>query len=122
MAKFNMIDTKRPDGCYVTFERIEEHDADANPNDYLFQDDDYRDEDQARLDAWNNDDWSFIGLRAKATVMIVSNGVGVFLEFTSPGLWAVESDSGEDYLQEVYEEECEALKDYITAMAKPTYE
>jgi hypothetical protein len=119
MNQFRHIDTKRANGCYVTFERIEQHDATATPRDYLFQDEDYREQDQARLDAWKNDKWHFIGIQAKAHITLVRNGVATSHELTSGGLWAIESDSDETYLAEVYEEEKAALMDDIRAMSAP---
>jgi hypothetical protein len=122
MSEFNMIDTKRVDGCYVRFERIEKHDSDATPMDYLFQDEDYRDEDQRRLDAWHNDEWSFIGIQARAHITVVSNGVGAMYTMTSPGLWGVESDSGEDYLEEIYAQEKATLLGHLAQMGNPIVE
>lgn len=121
MSEFRMTDTTKADGFYITFERITEHDPDADPREYLFQDPDYKTEDQARLDAWQNDEWHFIGIQAKATCLIVRNGTGVYYTLTSPGLWAIESDSDESYLESVYEEEIATLKADIAAMSDPIY-
>lgn len=121
MTEYRMIDTKRPDGCYVTFERITSQDHDSNPNDYLFQDEDYREQDQARLDAWRNDEWSFIGIQAVANIVIVRNGAGAIYTLTSPGLWGTESDSDPEYLDGIYKEECDTLKADIEAMQAPIY-
>lgn len=95
---YRHFDTKRPDGCYVTFERIFEHDPDASPDDY----DCY---DSERKRDWLCGLWSFVGIMARAHVEIVRNGSGTAYTLHSPGLWAVESDSSEDYLDEIYAEE-----------------
>ncbi len=117
MSDYRMSDTKRADGCYVTFHRIvENHDQDADPREYLFQDEDYRDEDQARLDAWRNGEWHFIGVQAQAAVYIVRNGVGTRYTLYSPGLWGVESDSGDEYLGEIFRQECDAIREDLAAM------
>jgi hypothetical protein len=50
----------------IEIEMVTQHDADAHPHDYLFQDPDYWQEDQARLKAWQNDEWHFVGIRARA--------------------------------------------------------
>ena len=97
-------------------------DTESDPREYLFQDEDYRQEDQARLDAWKNNDWYFVGVRAKAEIRI-PNGVNedcwILSSMETPGLWAIESDSDETYFEEVYQEEkatllemLESLKDY----------
>jgi hypothetical protein len=116
MTEYRMLDTKRPDGCYVTFEQKQTHDEAANPRDYLFQDDDYRAEDQARIEAWRADEWHFVGIQAVAHVLIVRNGTGTSYTLTSPGLWGIESDSGQDYFDEVFEEEKATLLADLTAM------
>ena len=58
--QYRYADTKRADGLYVAFTRLEHDDCDADPRDYLFQDEAYRDADQARLDAWLRGDWRMI--------------------------------------------------------------
>ncbi len=117
MADYRHFDTNRPDGCYVTFRRIERDDCDADPRDYLFQDDDYREEDQARLNAWLANDWHMIGIQAEATVEIIRNGVGTSYTLLSAGLWSIESDSGEEYLDEVFGKEKASLLSDIRALA-----
>jgi hypothetical protein len=116
MSKFAHRDTSRSNGVYVAFERVEAHDQDADPKDYLFQDGDYRNEDQARLEAWQNEKWHFVGIMARATVEIVRNGVGTLYTLDSPGLWGIESDSGEDYFASIFADECETLRADIEAM------
>lgn len=120
-TKFRMQDTKQANGCYVSFSRLTHFDEDASPLEYLFQDEDYREADQARLDAWHIDEWSFIGIQAVATVRIVMNGCAIEHRITSGGLWAIESDSGEDYLTSVYNDEVASLKSQIEAMQAPIY-
>jgi hypothetical protein len=92
----------------VEIEMLTTCDPDSDPRDYLFQDPDYREQDQARLDAWRNDEWHFIGIRAKATIKIphgINPDCWITSEVLSPGLWGIESDSGDPYFQEVYREE-----------------
>ena len=119
MNQFRHIDTTRANGCYVAFERIEHFDTDATPMDYLFQDEDYREADQARFTAWKNDEWHFIGIQAKAHITLVRDGIATTHELTSGGLWAIESDSDEDFLSEIFEQEKAALMDDIHAMGEP---
>jgi hypothetical protein len=119
MQPFAHFDTTKPDGCEVRFQRLIADDDTAGPMDYLFQDEDYREQDQERLDAWRAGEWRFIGIAARAVVTVIRDGIGTVLEFDSPGLWGVESDSGEEYLAEVFAEECEQLKACIAALANP---
>jgi hypothetical protein len=114
--QFRHVVTKQADGVYVTWHREECDDPRFDPRDYLFQDEEYREEDQARLDAWKNDEWHGIGIRARADILIVRNGVGTTHTLTSAGLWGIESDSGEEYLSEVFEEEKAALREDIKAL------
>ena len=52
----------------VEIDMIATYDQVAEPLDYLFQDPDYREEDEARLKAWRNEEWHFVGIRARATI------------------------------------------------------
>ncbi len=54
-----------------------------------------------RLKAYRNDEFSFIGIRAKAVYSVR----GVLQTVYSGGLYGIESDSGNDYLKEVAQEE-----------------
>jgi hypothetical protein len=72
----------------------------------------YREQDQARLRAWRNGEWHFVGMRARATLKIPhgSNPVcWITTDLLSPGLWGIESDCGEHYLEEVYRDERDEL-------------
>lgn len=109
MTKYRHIDTARPDGCYVTFERLTHEDSDSDPRDYLFQDPDYLDEDQKRLDDWHADKWRFVGIQARAHILIVRNGSGTMHEMTSAGVWGIESDSGDQYLNLCFADEKDDL-------------
>lgn len=117
--------------CTVSFSREVSEDTDGDAS-YLEQDYDdvvdpierqkYKNYDAARLKALALGDWYFIGLRARATIVITRDtGYSTVYELTSAGLWGIESDSGEDYLQSVYEEECATLRADIEAMANAKF-
>lgn len=82
--------------------------------------------DAKRLAAYRRGEWHFIGIRAKAVIRIDhwhlhedgSGGARVsnFYELSSPGLFEFESDSEEQYLDAVYEEECAQLRADIEAL------
>ena len=116
MTQYRHIDTKCPDGCYVTFTMIQTPDNDCDPRAYLFQDEEYREEDQSRLDAFNAGEWSFVGTQARADILIVRNGVGTTYTLTSAGLWGTESDADPAYFAEIYEEEKAQLTEDIKAI------
>ncbi len=119
--KFAHCDTRKADGCYVQFERVIIDDNDSEP-DYLFQDPDYKDADLERLDAFHAGKWHFIGVRARALCLIVRNGVGTYINLESPGLCGTESDSHEDYLNGLFEDEKAELKSMLSALSNPTFE
>lgn len=52
-------------------------------------------------------DWYTIGIIAKAEVQLAGSSLTQTLR--SPGLWGIESDSGEDYLRSVEREELDAI-------------
>jgi hypothetical protein len=92
----------------IDFEMVVEHDPQSHPRDYLFQDPEYCEQDEARLNAWRKGDWHFVSVRAKATIKLPHGSnpdCWITSELLSPGLWSVESDSGDEFFQEVYREE-----------------
>jgi hypothetical protein len=71
-----------------------------------------------RMAAWERGDWEFVGVIARADIMLPIGG-GSFRLFTirSAGLWGIESDSP-DYLREVYEEEKDSLRGELTDLGR----
>lgn len=58
--------------------------------------------------------WNYIGVRAVAQVNVpIGNGSMVTYTLKSPGLWGIESDSGEEYLQDVFMEQVRELLGHI---------
>ena len=114
----------------VTIGTIEpEHipDPDATPFDFLPRDHESdRDEHgnpypQAEIDrwhasdaeyirSWQADEWRYIGIRARCTVVAEHDGMTFTAERHSHGLWSVEDNSGQDYLDEIFREESDTLK------------
>ena len=96
----------------IEIEMVATYDQDAQPLDYLFQDPAYRRQDEARLKAWRNDEWHFVGIRARATIKIPHGSnpeCWITTELVSPGLWGIESDSGAEYFEQVYQDERQIL-------------
>lgn len=102
----------------ITFAR---HEADDDSPDisYLEQDcfaGDGETDGPARIAAFKRGDWHMIGIRAKATIIIRRENYATHYELESPGLWGVESDSGEEYLKSVFDDECDILRADIEAL------
>lgn len=70
-------------------------------------------QDFERMEAYNRGDWCMIGICAKAEVVLTGNAVQTI---HSGGLWGVESDSGDEYLNTVKEEEADALAAELAAL------
>ncbi len=70
-------------------------------------------QDYDRMESLNRGDFSFIGIRAEADVQMPS---GIVQRITSGGLWGIESDSEEGYLETVQTEELAELKKELFAL------
>lgn len=75
-------------------------------------DPDYIEQDYARAENYNRGEWSMIGVRAVAEITI--NGISQRIK--SPGLWGVESDSDQEYLNEIGREELSQLRDMLAEL------
>lgn len=104
------LDDSDPDTSYLSQDYLDVPDA-AERQKYLAQD-------AARLAAYKRGDWHYIGVRARATITIhdsVDRSTWQH-DLTSCGLWGVESDSGEEYIRKIFEEECEQLRSDLEAV------
>lgn len=85
---------------------------DENPDpSYLDQD-----EFEERLAAYKRGDFSFVGVRAEAAVIID----GVVQTLTSGGLYGIESDSDKAYFEEVGAEEWDGLRQILKTVGVAT--
>ena len=103
----------------IEIDRVETCDPVSDPRDYLFQDPDYRADDEARLKAWRYGEWHFVGIRAWATIKIPHGSnpdCRITSQLLSPGLWGIESDSGDEYFEEVYRDERTLLIDMLQSL------
>jgi hypothetical protein len=103
----------------IEIDMIETYDPESSPLDYLFQDPDYRRQDEDRLAAWRIGEWHFVGIRARAKIDIPYGSnpqCWITAELLSPGLWGIESDSGDAYLQEVSREERNILIEMLASL------
>jgi hypothetical protein len=105
----------------ITFARVETYDSDPDVS-YLEQDcfnnpkDGEENAGHKRIAAFKRGDWHMIGIRAKATIIIRRKFGATHYELESPCVWGIESDSGEEYLKSVFEEECDVLRADIEAL------
>ena len=97
----------------VTLETVRvvvEHDSDPDTS-YLEQEDF-----EERLAAFQAGEFTFLGVHAEADVTID----GVVQTLTSGGLWGIESDSGDEYIEEVAVQEYEELRKILKTIGVPT--
>lgn len=73
--------------------------------------------DYQQMERYNAGDWCMLGIKAVAEVVMTGN---VVQRVSSGGLWGVESDSEESYLQEVGDEELGTLREELESMGFTT--
>ena len=119
-APYKMSDTRRPRVVEAPARRAPAKleairvvvEYDPNPDvSYLEQE-----EFEERLAAYKNEEFSFLGVHAEADVTIE----GVVQTLTSGGLWGIESDSGDEYIEEVAVQEYEELRKILKTIGVPT--
>lgn len=111
--QYSKIDTRKPDGFYIQFERTETLDSDGEHGDAMSR---------KRRKAFDDGEWHYVGIRAMAKCCVVAHGVGTLFNLESSGLWSIESDSGESYFAEVFEQEKAELLAMIEGMKNPVIE
>ena len=92
--------------------RMEELPDECPDSSYLEQD-----EFEDRLEQFQNGDFDFVGIRASVEIKI-PHGTGTVIShrITSPGLWGIESDSGDEYFRQVFREESEVLSSMLAEL------
>lgn len=88
--------------------------TDEDPDTSYFDEDEFTD----RRAEFERGDFTFVGVRAEAEVAIE----GVIQTLTSGGLWGIESDSDESYIEDVALEEYDALREILKAVGVSTRE
>jgi hypothetical protein len=79
-------------------------------------DPDYAEQDAERREAYRRGDFSMVGVVAEADVVIE----GITQTLKSGGLWGTESDSGEEYIQEIAADEYADLRKILTSIGVST--
>ena len=73
-----------------------------------------------RLQALERGEWEPVGIRLVAEVAVtVGGGETQRCRFLTPGVWGVESDSGDDYFQDIADEEAPMLADDLKEAGFP---
>jgi len=66
------------------------------------------------MESLNNGDWCFVGIRADATVQYyVGNNNYRLKQLTSAGIWGVESNADDSFINEMKNEELANLKNHL---------
>lgn len=94
------------------FKRVVVPDDDPDPS-YLEQDG-FED----RLKAYRRGNFNYCGVRAAIELEIPApeKGHRILQTIESPGLWGVEDDGDQEYLTEVFNDECDVLAHMLTEM------
>jgi hypothetical protein len=67
-------------------------------------------ENYKRIVGLENGIWSFLGITARAEVMLARSGGGIIQHITSGGLWGIESDLAEEDIKDIEDEELRTLR------------
>jgi len=99
-----------------------ESDEDMIPTFVEDEGEEYREENEKRLAAYNRGEWWYNGCRAVAVVSypIDDHGNRRLQEFTSGGLWGIESDVDSNYRNEIHGEELADLKGHLEVFGVDT--
>lgn len=118
--QFRHVDARKTPGLYVKFERKIIVDEIQRVPDWLGEGDEtdeHRAETAARKNQFERGDLWLVGVRAVAHIQHVhKGGHSTLYRIESAGLWGIESDSGEDYLDDVFRGECDELRGLFAAM------
>jgi len=76
----------------------------------------YIEQDYLRNEALHRGDWHCVGIHVSVDLVIPLGNSTVIQTIESPGLWGIESDSGEDCFNEVLENECAQLTEILQGM------
>jgi hypothetical protein len=79
-------------------------------------------QDYKRMEAYDRDEWFYMGIKVEAEISYEINEQGQrrLETLASMGLWGVESDSDEEYLKSVEEEELADLKGHLEVFGVDT--
>jgi hypothetical protein len=73
----------------------------------------YGKQDFERMESLERGNWYFIGIRAIAEIRLPQGDHAICQRIDSPGLWGIESDSDDGYIESVAREELAQLRDML---------
>ena len=77
----------------------------------------YGRQDYDRMESYNNQNWCFIKISARALVELEQeDGTKIQQTIETPGIWGTESDSEDGHIQHIGSEELEQLREMLEAM------
>lgn len=88
--------------------------VDPEPDSSYLEQEDF----SSRKKAYRRGDFHYVGVRAEAEVLVLET-VQVL---TSPGTWGIESDSLDDEIERLVDEEWKLLRDVLKTVGVPTEE
>jgi hypothetical protein len=69
-----------------------------------------------RLEQYRQGAFDYVGVRAAVELPIPYGKDRILIKVESPGLWGIESDSGKDYFNSVFQEESNILADMLAEL------
>jgi hypothetical protein len=69
-----------------------------------------------RQEQYRQGAFEFVAIRAAVELPIPFGADRILVKIESPGLWGIESDSDEDYLESVFQEESNTLADMLAEL------
>ena len=93
----------------ITYHLRTEPDSDTQPDQF----DCYSQED---IERFRNDDWYFIAVFAVATIAHKIGEITTEYHVSSSGLYGIDSNSGDEYINEVFKEQKEELESLFLAI------
>jgi hypothetical protein len=76
----------------------------------------YVKQDYERMESLNAGNWYYIGIRAKAEIILDPFGIATVQTISSGGLWGIESDSDASYITDVENDELSDLRHELHAI------
>jgi len=73
-------------------------------------------QDYKRMEDYNRGEWGMVCVRATIELKIPHGQGFITQTITTPGLWGIESDSGEDCFNEIFREECATLEEMLNQL------
>jgi len=78
-----------------------------------------QEEAESRMAAYESGDWGYIGIMARAVIHIPIGGNSFrVLKLESAGLWGIESDCGDEYKRQVFDEERDELLSQLQTLGR----